>query len=369
MRHSFVRTSFVLALALAIGLTARMAAAAGSKPDPWITAKVKIFLLTAEDVDALDVNVDTVNGRVTLHGTVDSEAEKARAGEVARQIEGVADVRNLLQVVPGEKAQEAQAHSDDEVRKAVETLLDRDQALEDSDIRVASVHNGVVVLSGEAKTLSDHQRALEDTRAVEGVRHVASQVRSPDSLSDAELWREGKMQQGEPGGTLAGVADMWITTQAKVKLLADEATPGMDINVDTRDGVVTLFGTLTSDEAKSQAERIVKEIEGVKYVENEIQMVAASQLEQAKRSDEQIRTAAKERLAARQDLADADIDVAVADGVARLTGSVVSQSDRLSALTAVGDVHGVRSVFDDLKVSGDVAAPPPRSDETDVPGE
>jgi len=367
MRHPFVRNPFVLALALGILGTAAPAAAV-DRPDAWITTKVKISLLTTEQVDALDVNVDTVNGRVTLHGTVDNDAEKARAGEVARGIEGVSEVRNLLQVVPGEAAQEVQARTDEQIRTGVETLLERDQALEDSDIKVASVNDGVVVLSGQAKTLSDHRRALEDARAVAGVRHVASQVQSPDELSDAELWREGHMQGNEERGALAGAADLWITTQAKVKLLADDTTPGMDINVDTRDGVVTLFGTVASDAAKGEAARVVQEIKGVKAVENEIQIVAAGQQEQASQSDDRIRTAAKERLAAREDLGDAEIDVAVAAGVARLTGTVVSQSDRLTALSLVGDVQGVRSVVDDLRVSGDVAAPPARADE-DVSGE
>src|SRR2546430_16776447 len=50
--------------------------------------------------------VDTVFGRVTLHGTVRSAAEQAKVETIAQHINGVQGVRNLLQVVaaPDERA-------------------------------------------------------------------------------------------------------------------------------------------------------------------------------------------------------------------------------------------------------------------------
>ena len=77
-----------------------------SKADAWITTKVKSALLTTEGVSATEVHVDTIDGLVTLYGSVPSASEKARAGEVARRVPGMRDVRNLLQVasLPTEKA-------------------------------------------------------------------------------------------------------------------------------------------------------------------------------------------------------------------------------------------------------------------------
>jgi osmotically-inducible protein OsmY len=46
------------------------------------------------------LNVDTVNGAVTLHGKVASAAAKQKAADVAQSIVGVKTVSNLLQVVP-----------------------------------------------------------------------------------------------------------------------------------------------------------------------------------------------------------------------------------------------------------------------------
>src|SRR5690242_506835 len=75
-------------------------ASAASPSDAWITTKAKVNLLTAEGVDAAAVNVDTVNRQITLHGTVNNAAEKQKAEDAVRGVNGVSNVRNLLQVVP-----------------------------------------------------------------------------------------------------------------------------------------------------------------------------------------------------------------------------------------------------------------------------
>jgi len=66
--------------------------------DATLTAKLKIALLQAPDVKGTDVNVDTVNGAVTLKGTVESQAQADRAVQIARASEGVREVNNQLTV-------------------------------------------------------------------------------------------------------------------------------------------------------------------------------------------------------------------------------------------------------------------------------
>lgn len=60
--------------------------------DTWITTKVKSSLLAESDVSGLDINVDTLNGVVTLRGQVDSQAQIDTATRIAREIEGVTNV-------------------------------------------------------------------------------------------------------------------------------------------------------------------------------------------------------------------------------------------------------------------------------------
>jgi hyperosmotically inducible periplasmic protein len=345
------RTTLQAALAaVALGTFASGTALAADRPDPWITTKVKVALLTADGVNPLDVNVDTVDGRVTLHGQVPTAAEQAKAEQVARGIDGVREVRNLIQVVPA-SASEAVEAADEDVKKRVQEALDANQALQ--GVEVVSVNDGVVVLGGEAETLSAHVDALEAARDVSGVRRVESEIASPDELADAELWRdETTPPVGAAAGMRATVEDAWITTAAKVKLVAADA-PAFDINVDTRNGIVTLFGTVGSDEARRNAEATVKSLDGVKAVRNELQVVAPDQQEATARQDDEIAAALAKRFEERSSLADADIDVQVENGTVRLSGKVDSQADRISALTLARTTEGVRGVTGELRVESD----------------
>jgi len=337
------------ALAIAAALASvSLPVLAAETPDAWITTKIKIALLTTEGVSSTAIHVDTTDSRVTVYGTVGSEQEKAKAARVARDVEGVREVRNLLQVVP-EKAKEAMKVSDADLKTRVTAALARNKALADSQIRVESVNAGVVLLEGKAKTLSDHRRALEIAAGEKGTVRVASGIESPDQLADAEIWQEGAYDSAKAEGSTA--RDLWITSAAKMLLMANSETPALEINVDTSDGVVTLFGTVPSERAKQAASDEVRKVGGVKSVNNDLQIVAETQADRVAEKDAVIKAAIEKRLAARDDLGDSDIDVEVSNGVARLTGTIGSQIDRLTALTAARATSGVRAVLDGLEIS------------------
>ena len=163
-------------------------------PDAWITTKTKLSLLTTEGVSGTAIHVDTILGKVTLHGKVRSAEEKAKAESIAKKIDGVLEVRNLLQVVTPEREKAVQL-SDDALKQRVEKALQDDASLKESSISVKSVNKGVVLLAGTAKTLSAHLRAVETVAWVPGVERVASEIKSPDALADAEIWRDPTPKQ------------------------------------------------------------------------------------------------------------------------------------------------------------------------------
>ena len=66
--------------------------------DAAITAKVKARLTADPDVNPLHVDVDTIEGRVTLNGIVATRAQRDEAEKLARGTEGVVEVVNLLRV-------------------------------------------------------------------------------------------------------------------------------------------------------------------------------------------------------------------------------------------------------------------------------
>jgi len=69
--------------------------------DTWITTKVKSSLLADTDVAGLEINVETVNGVVTLTGKGAQQAQIDEATRIAREIDGVTDVRTTGFVVGG----------------------------------------------------------------------------------------------------------------------------------------------------------------------------------------------------------------------------------------------------------------------------
>src|SRR5438093_5891235 len=223
-----------------------------------------------------------------------------------------------------------------------------------SSISVQSVNAGVVVLAGKASSMEAHLRAIEDARGVPGVRQVSSEVQSPDTRADEEIRRdEDKMARGEgrTGTAKGAISDSYITSATKLRLFADSKTPALDINVDTHRGVVTLFGMVPSSEAKAAAEADARKVSGVRRVVNRLQVVASAKQPEVKARDEDIEREVKKALDTRSGLSDARIKVDVKNGVARLTGTVRAEHDRVSAAVAARSAPGVRSVQDDLQIS------------------
>ena len=63
------------------------------------------------------------------------------------------------------------------------------------------------------------------------------------------------------------VTDTWITTKVKSELLAAKDVAGTDINVSTKDGVVTLAGVLDTKESVNKAITVAKTVKGVRSVD------------------------------------------------------------------------------------------------------
>ncbi len=68
--------------------------------DAGLTAAVKGRLAADPRVSALNINVDTQNGIVSLKGNVQDAPAKAAAEEIARTTEGVGDVVNVITIGP-----------------------------------------------------------------------------------------------------------------------------------------------------------------------------------------------------------------------------------------------------------------------------
>ncbi len=66
--------------------------------DSWITAQVKTKFFNDKLVSGMSVHIETVAGKVYLQGMIASEAQRYRAMELTRSVEGVTAVVDLLRL-------------------------------------------------------------------------------------------------------------------------------------------------------------------------------------------------------------------------------------------------------------------------------
>jgi hyperosmotically inducible periplasmic protein len=69
--------------------------------DAWIHTKITSKLIGDKGTPARKINVDVVNGVVTLRGEVSTSEAKQEAERIAKDTEGVKQVRNVLRVTAG----------------------------------------------------------------------------------------------------------------------------------------------------------------------------------------------------------------------------------------------------------------------------
>ena len=79
-----------------------------------------------------------------------------------------------------------------------------------------------------------------------------------------------------PRGAGTHIDDAGITASVKTAFAADPEVKALSIDVDTRDGVVTLSGRVETASMRSRAEDIARRTSGVKAVHNELLVGDAS---------------------------------------------------------------------------------------------
>jgi osmotically-inducible protein OsmY len=193
-----------------------------SQSDPGVTTAVKAKFAADDTVKAYQIDVDTKDRVVTLTGTVETAAAKEHAVTIARQTDGVRDVVDHIAIA-----------------------VNPDAAATTGDLR---------------------QEANEAGReAREEAREAADAVK--------ELGRDAQKKAGEAAErTGAVLTDAAITSAVKAKFLADTAVSGLKIDVDTKDGVVTLNGMVATKAEADRAMSLARESDGVKRVASKLRI-------------------------------------------------------------------------------------------------
>ena len=141
----------------------------------------------------------------------------------------------------------------------IKTKLAADDRVRASEINVDTT-NGVVTLTGNVDSQEARDAAVQLAKETSGVRDVKDMisVRVGSETGDAP----------EPSRTVGErVDDAGITMRVKARFLDDPVVKGLQIDVDTRDGVVFLTGSVTGDAERKQAIELARATEGAKDVQ------------------------------------------------------------------------------------------------------
>ena len=170
--------------------------------------------------------------------------------------------------------------------------------------------------------------------------------------------------------------DAGITTNVKSKMAADDSVKALEINVDTRNGVVTLTGDVDSAIAKERAVQIARSTDGVREVVDNITVTESAPTgglfdrdgvdrgtgnigdndrqdrNEPITGDPGITSAVKAKLLADSTVSGLRIDVDTENGVVTLTGDVKSKAEADRAVMLARNTDGVTRVVNHLKVAG-----------------
>lgn len=155
--------------------------------------------------------------------------------------------------------------------------------------------------------------------------------------------------------------DAGVTTSVKTQLADDELVRARNIDVDTRDRVVTLKGEVRSTEEEARALEIARNTEGVNNVIDQLEIapepttgVGGTPTEPGlgalPPTDPNITAQVKTKLLGDPDVGGLRIDVDTEGQVVTLTGTVRSQTEKSRALQLAREVEGVLRVDDKLTI-------------------
>lgn len=215
------------------------------------------------------LSIKVSQGIASLEGTVENQIDRELAEQIALDTAGIVKVDNRLKVdatlaehtSPPQPL--AQKLEDATLTATVKSKLLWNSITQGLDISVATVR-GVVTLKGHAQTAEAKASAGQLATDTAGVYEVNNLIglSAPDS-NTTKLEVDGR--KTEPA-----VSDGWITSKVKASLVLNRSLDGININVTTKGGIVSLTGEVITSVDKSKAIELARNIRGVRGVDADL---------------------------------------------------------------------------------------------------
>jgi hyperosmotically inducible protein len=158
---------------------------------------------------------------------------------------------------------------DSVITTKVKARLVKDKQVHARDIEVKTV-NGVVELSGTARSKREASKAASLARGVKGVKSVKNDIQVAAAAAPEKAPAKDRPATAQKSDH--PVSDSVITTKVKALYIKDKDVSFRTVEVKTVNGVVHLGGTAKSKEEAAKAESMARDVEGVKSVKNDIRV-------------------------------------------------------------------------------------------------
>ncbi len=128
------------------------------------------------------------------------------------------------------------------------------------------VKKGVAYLDGSVESDIERDLAVQIARSIDGIEKVESDL-VVEAETEQSAANDRRRQSAE--SFRDGVLNATLTARVKTHLAMNEHTKARNINVDSKNGVVTLTGSVDSEAARDLANTIAKNTNGaVQVVDN-----------------------------------------------------------------------------------------------------
>jgi hyperosmotically inducible periplasmic protein len=204
------------------------------------------------------VTVKSMDGVVTLTGTVAEDAHESLAQETVANLPGVKSVDNQLEVT-GENPPE---NSDTWVTMKVKTALFFHKNV--SAMTEVTTKDGIVTLQGDATSQAQKDLTTELVKDVKGVKDVQNEM----TVTGASVNPDEKTMGQKMSDMGDSIDDASVTALVKMTLLYHRSTSALDTKVVTTNGQVTLEGKAGNAAEKDLATKYVQDVHGVNSVVN-----------------------------------------------------------------------------------------------------
>jgi hyperosmotically inducible protein len=149
----------------------------------------------------------------------------------------------------------------------IKTKMAADPVVKAHQIDV-DTNNGVVTLTGNIDSLEAKERALQLAKETKGVVEVRDMIEVRTAAAEGNA-----PDTDRTAGQV--IDDASITMRVKAKLLDDPEVKGLKIDVDTREGVVYLTGSVATPQVRDKAMKLARETEGVKDVQANLDVASS----------------------------------------------------------------------------------------------